>query len=73
MNVRNVNDVTRDQPPLQDQWFQIKHSFKMDSGTARANFELANSITSVSSVDSVFRYDNGKQQELLASKPWTKE
>ena len=45
----------------------------MDSSTALATFELANDITTVSSVDAIFKYDRAKQQELLAAKPWTKE
>ncbi|XP_064389049.1 COP9 signalosome complex subunit 5-like isoform X3 [Halichondria panicea] len=45
----------------------------MDSDSARKTFELSNSISSVSSVDSIFRYDHKKQQEILASKPWAKD
>lgn len=45
----------------------------VDSAVARANFELANNITPVASVDAVFRYDHEKQQELLSAKPWEKE
>ena len=45
----------------------------VDSAVARTSFELANSIKSVASVDTVFRYDHEKQQELLAAKPWEKE
>lgn len=43
------------------------------SDVAKANFELANNIKPVSSVDAVFRYDHDKQQELLAARPWEKE
>ncbi len=45
----------------------------MDSSSARATFELANDITSVSSVDTIFKYDHAQQQEILSTKPWTKE
>ena len=44
-----------------------------DSAVAKASFELANNIKSVASVDAVFRYDQGKQQELLVARPWDKE
>ena len=44
-----------------------------DAATAKATFEMANSVKSVPSVDSVFRYDQQKQQELLQAKPWEKE
>lgn len=44
-----------------------------DSAAARASFELANNVRSVSSVDAIFRYDQAKQQEVLAAKPWDKE
>ncbi len=45
----------------------------MDSSTAKANFELANDIIPVSSVDAIFKYDRAQQQEITASKPWAKE
>ena len=46
---------------------------KMDSATAKATFELVNDITTVSSVDAIFKYNQVQQQELLSAKPWTKE
>ena len=45
----------------------------MDSSTAQASFEAANSVRSVASVDAIFRYDHSRQQELLAAKLWEKE
>jgi replication-associated recombination protein RarA len=46
---------------------------EMDSTTAQATFELSNNITTVSSVDAIFKYNHTQQQELLSAKPWTKE
>lgn len=45
----------------------------MDSSTAQASFEAANSVRSVASVDAIFRYDHSRQQELLAAKLWEKD
>ena len=45
----------------------------MDSGTARASFELANAVKSVPCVDSIFHYNHAEQQKLLSTKPWEKE
>ena len=45
----------------------------MDSAAARASFELANHVRSVANVDTIFRYDQAQQQELLSAKPWLKE
>lgn len=40
---------------------------------ARREFEAANNVQSVVSVDSIFKYNPQEQQELLAKKPWLKE
>lgn len=45
----------------------------MDSSTAQATFELSNNITTVSSVDAIFKYNHAQQQELLSAKPWAKD
>lgn len=45
----------------------------MDSQIAQRTFEAANSVEVVASVESLYQYDAKKQQEILTTKPWTKE
>ena len=52
---------------------RVKMATGDSAAVAKATFELANDITSVSSLDAVFHYDHGKQQELLSARPWIKE
>ncbi|KAJ8931708.1 hypothetical protein NQ314_015355 [Rhamnusium bicolor] len=40
---------------------------------AQKNWELANSVEVVSSVDEIYRYDKKQQQDILAAKPWDKD
>ncbi|KJE92678.1 constitutive photomorphogenic 9 complex chain AJH2 [Capsaspora owczarzaki ATCC 30864] len=44
-----------------------------DTSNARATFELSNDMTEVSSLDQVFRFNQQEQQQLLQSRPWTKD
>lgn len=40
---------------------------------AQKNWEMANNVEVVSSVDEIYRYDKKQQQDILAAKPWDKE
>ena len=45
----------------------------MDSSMAQKTWEMENNIEPVSSIDSIYKYDRQKNQEILAAKPWQKE
>lgn len=49
------------------------NSVDISEEQARANFEAANAIQSVASVDAIFKYNPREQTELLSKKPWLKE
>jgi len=40
------------------------------SSIAQKNWEMANSIETISHADEIYRYDQKQQQDILASKPW---
>lgn len=43
------------------------------SEAARREFEAVNSIQTVPSVDSIYKFSYEEQQEILSKKPWEKE
>jgi COP9 signalosome complex subunit 5 len=45
----------------------------MDSSLAQRTFEAANAIEAVAAVESLYQYDTKQQQEILNTKPWTKD
>lgn len=40
---------------------------------AQKNWEMANNLEVVNSVDEIYRYDKRQQQDILVAKPWDKE
>ena len=45
----------------------------MGSKMAQTNWEMANSMESVQSVDDIYKYNRKQQQDILTAKPWEKE
>nr|CAG4651866.1 EOG090X078Z [Triops cancriformis] len=43
------------------------------SSIAQKNWEMANNIETISSVDEIYRYDKKQQNDILTAKPWEKD
>lgn len=48
-------------------------NYESQQQIAQKNWEIANNVEVVSSVDEIYRYDKKQQQDILAAKPWDKE
>lgn len=48
-------------------------NYENQTQIAQKNWEMANNVEVVSSVDEIYRYDKKQQQDILAAKPWEKE
>ncbi len=40
---------------------------------AQTNWEMANNVETIQSIDDIYKYNRKQQQDILAAKPWEKE
>ncbi|CAG2118076.1 unnamed protein product, partial [Medioppia subpectinata] len=45
----------------------------MGSKMAQTNWEMANSMENVESIDEIYKYNRKQQQDILTAKPWEKD